>query len=258
MPSNHLILCQPLLLPPSIFPSFRIFSSESVLHIRWPKCWSFSFSISLSNKYSGLISYRIYRLDLLAVQGTLKSVLQHHSSKASILRCSAFFIVQLLHPYMTTGKTIALTRRIFVLNDKLNSSVGPPSRNVFFALKVWTEWSLRPQIIHKRYKALKLCLGLEYCWPSDSKNRMLWMALSRFIWMPGQCLNARVATKATFKSPHSQTRLSNPPACSWRAMYPHCIHHTRYDPLPPCQSCQWGCELHYYLTQCYLAPLFNP
>lgn len=144
------------------------------------------------------------------------------------------------------------------LNDKLNSSVGPPSRNVFFALKVWTEWSLKPQIIHKGYKALKLCLGLEYCWPSDSKNRMLWVALSRFIWMPGQCLNARVATKATFKSPHSQTRLSNPPACSWRAMYPHCVHHTRYDPLPPCQSCQWGCELHCYLTQCYLAPLFNP
>ena len=114
MPSNQLILCCPLLLLPSTFPSIRVFSNELVLPIRWPKCWSFSFSISLSNKYSGLISYRIYRLDLLAVQGTLKSVLQHHSSKASILRCSAFFIVQLLHPYMTTGKTIALTRWTFV------------------------------------------------------------------------------------------------------------------------------------------------
>ena len=110
MPSNHLILCHPLLLPPSIFPSFRVYSNESVLCIRWPKYWSFSFSISHSSEYSGLISFRIDWLDLLAVQGTLKSILQHHSSKASILRRSAFFIVQLSHPYMTTGKTIALTR----------------------------------------------------------------------------------------------------------------------------------------------------
>ena len=107
MPSNHLILCHPLLLPPSIFPSVRVFSSESVLCVQWPKYWSFSFSISPSNEYSGLISFRIDWLSLLAVQGTLKSLLQHHSSKASILRCSAFFIVQLSHPYMTTGKTIA-------------------------------------------------------------------------------------------------------------------------------------------------------
>ena len=114
MPSIHLILCCPLLLPPSIFPSIRIFSNESVLHIRWPKYWSFSFSISLFNEYSGLISFRMDWLDLLAVQGTLKSLLQHHSSKASILQCSAFFIVQLSHPYMTTGKTIALTRRTFL------------------------------------------------------------------------------------------------------------------------------------------------
>ena len=114
MPSNHLILCRPLLLLPSIFPSIRVFSNESVLCIRWPKYWSFSFSICPSNEYSGLISFRIDCLDLLAVQGTLKSLLQHYSSKASILRCSAFFIVQLSHPYMTTGKTIALTRRIFV------------------------------------------------------------------------------------------------------------------------------------------------
>ena len=114
MPSSHLILCCPLLLSPSIFSSIRIFSNESVLCIRWPKYWSFSFSISPSNEYSGLISFRMDWLDLLAVQGTLKSLLQHHSSKASILRCSAFFTVQLSHPYMTTGKTIALTRWIFV------------------------------------------------------------------------------------------------------------------------------------------------
>ena len=110
IPSNHLILCCPLLLLPSIFPSIRVFSSESVLRIRWPKNWSFSFSISPSNKYSGLISFRMDWLNLLVVQGTLKSLLQHRGSKASILRCSAFFIVQLSHPYMTTGKTIALTR----------------------------------------------------------------------------------------------------------------------------------------------------
>ena len=110
MPSNHLILCCPLLLLPSIFPSIRVFSNESALHSRWPKYWSFSFSISPSNKYAGLISFRIDWLDLLAVQGTLKSLLQHHSSKASILWHSAFFIVQLSHPYMTTGKAVALTR----------------------------------------------------------------------------------------------------------------------------------------------------
>ena len=109
MPSNHLVLCHPLLLLPSIFPSSRVFSNESVLCIRWPKYWSFSFSISPSNEYSGLISFRIDWLDLLAVQGTLKSLLQHHNSKASVLQHSAFFIVQLSHPYMTTGKTIALT-----------------------------------------------------------------------------------------------------------------------------------------------------
>ena len=114
MPSNHLILCHPFLLLPSIFPSIRVFSNESALQMRWPKYWSFSFSISPSNEHSGLISFRMDWLDLLAVQGTLKSLLKHHSSKASILRCSAFFIVQLSHPYMTTGKTIALTRRTFV------------------------------------------------------------------------------------------------------------------------------------------------
>ena len=114
MPSNHLILCHPLHFPPSIFPSIRIFINESVLHIRWPKCWSFSFNISPSNEYSELISFRTNWLDLLAVTGTPKSVLQHHNSKASILRHSAFFIVQLSHPYMTMGKTIALTKWTFV------------------------------------------------------------------------------------------------------------------------------------------------
>ena len=116
MRSNHLILCGPLLLPPSVFPRIRVFSNEPALRIRWPKCWGFSFSNSPSNEYSGLISFRksisfrVNWLDLLAVQGTLKSLLQHHSSKASILRCSAFFIVQLSHPFMTTGKTIALEK----------------------------------------------------------------------------------------------------------------------------------------------------
>ena len=114
MPSNHLILSHPLLLPPSIFPSIRVFSNESVLHIKWPKYWSFSFNISPSNEYWGLISFRIDWLDLLAVQGTLKSLLQHHSSKALILQHSVFFIVQLSHPFMNTGKSIALTKQTFV------------------------------------------------------------------------------------------------------------------------------------------------
>ena len=114
MPSSHLILCRPLLLPPSKLQGIRVFSNELVFHIRWPKYWSFSFSISPSNEYSGLISLRIDWLDHLAVLGTLKSLLQHHSSKAPILQCSTFFIVQLSHPYMTTRKTVALTRRTFV------------------------------------------------------------------------------------------------------------------------------------------------
>ena len=114
MPSNNLNFCHPLLLMPSIFPSIRVFSNESALCIRWPKYWSFNFNISPSNEHPGLISFRMDWLDLLAVQGTLKSLLQHHSRKASILWLSAFFIVQLSHPYMTTGKTIALTRRTFV------------------------------------------------------------------------------------------------------------------------------------------------
>ena len=120
MPSNHLILCRPLLLLPSIFPSIRVFFNESALRIRWPKDWSFSFNISPSSEHPGLISFRMAWLDLLAIQGALKSLLQHHSSKASILWCSAFFIVQVSHPYMTTGKTTALIRWTFV--DKVVSA----------------------------------------------------------------------------------------------------------------------------------------
>ena len=124
MPPNHLILCHPLLLLPLIFLSIKVFSNEWVLRIRWPKYWSFSFSISPSNEHFGLISFRMDWLDLLAVQGTLKSLLQHHSSKASILRRSAFFVVQLSHPYMTTGKTIALTRQTFVGNKPIEVNVN--------------------------------------------------------------------------------------------------------------------------------------
>ena len=133
MPSNHLILCHPLLLPPSIFPSIRVFSNESVLHIRWPKYWIFSFSISPSNEYSGLISFRMALLNLLAVQGTLKSFLQHHNLKASILWHSAFFIVQLSHPYMTIGKTIALTRcTTYSFNVLLSQFLTNPLLHVRF------------------------------------------------------------------------------------------------------------------------------
>ena len=130
MPSNHLILCRPLLLLPSIFPSIGVFSNELALHIRWPKCWSFSFSTRPSNEYSGLISFRIDWLDLLAVQGTLKSLLQHHSSKASVLQCSAFLMVQFSHLYMITGKTIALTVRapaFTLIPGSHQSALCPPS-----------------------------------------------------------------------------------------------------------------------------------
>ena len=138
MPSSHLILCHPLLLLPPIPPSIRVFSNGSTLHMRWPKYWSFSLSVSPSNEQPGLTSFRMDWLDLLAVQGTLKSLRQHHSSKASILRCSAIFIVQLSHPYMTTGKTIALTRRTFV--GKIMSLLtlcqcGPPHLQVSLTLR---------------------------------------------------------------------------------------------------------------------------
>ena len=136
--SNHLILCRPLLLPPSIFPSIRVFSNESVLCIRWPKHWSFSFSLRPSNEYSGLISFRMDWLDLLSVQGTLKSLLQHHNSKASILQHSAFFMVQLSHPYMTIGKTIALTIVALFTIAKIRKQPSCPSMDKW----IYIQWNL--------------------------------------------------------------------------------------------------------------------
>jgi len=166
MQSNHLILCSPLLLLPSIFPSIRVFSNKSVLHRRWPKYWNFNFSISPSNEYSGLISFRIDWLDLLAVQGTLKSLLQHRSSKASILQHSAFFIVQLLHPYMTSGKTIALTRQTFIgkimslLFNMLSRFVIaflPRSKGLLISLQ-----SPSAVILEPPYPAAKVCHGFHF------------------------------------------------------------------------------------------------
>ena len=154
MSSSHFILCRPLLLLPSTFPSIRVFSNESVLPIRWPKDWCFSFSISPSNEYSGLISFRMYWLYLLAVQGTLESLLQHHSSKASILQCTAFFIVRLSHPYLTTGKTIALTRWTFVgkvmplvfnMLSKLVITFLPRSKHLLISwLQSYLQWFWSP------------------------------------------------------------------------------------------------------------------
>ena len=159
MPSNHLILCHPLLLLPSIFPSIRVFSNESALRVRWPKYWSFSFNMIPSNEYSGLISFRMDWLDLLAVQGTLKSLLQHHSSKASILRHSAFFIVQLSHPHMTTGKTIALTRRTFV-NKEMSLLFNTLSRLVITFLprskRLLSSWLQSPSTVILEPQKIKL------------------------------------------------------------------------------------------------------
>src|SRR5574341_21459 len=152
MSSNHLILCRPLLLLPSVIPSIRVFSNESVLHIRWPKYWSFSFSIGPSNEYSGLISFRMDWLDLLVIQGTLESFLQYHSSKASILRHLAFFRVQLSHPYMTTGKTIALTRQTFV-GKVMSLLLNMLSRLVITLLprrkRLLIPWLQSPSICHE-------------------------------------------------------------------------------------------------------------
>ena len=158
MPSNHLILCCPLLLLPSIFPSIRVFSNELVLHIRWPKYWGFSFGISPPNEYSGLIFLRMDWLDLLAVQGTLKSLLQHHNSKASVLRHSAFFILQLSYPYMTTGKTIALTRRTFV-GKVMSLLLNMLSRLVITFLpssqRLFTSWLQSPSAVILEPKKIK-------------------------------------------------------------------------------------------------------
>ena len=169
MPPNHVILCCPLLLPPSIIPRIRVLSNESALHIRWPKYWSFSFSISPSNEYSGLISFRMDWLDLLAIQGTCKSLLQHHSSKATILQCSAFFIVQLSHPYMTTGKTIPLTRWTFVgqvmslLFSMLSRWVIAFLPRIKCLLISWLESPCAvilepPKIKEVRYQLVNICL----------------------------------------------------------------------------------------------------
>ena len=159
MPSNHLILCCPLLLLPSIFPSIRVFSNQLALHIRWPKYWSFSFSISPSNEYSGLISFRIDWFDRLAVPGTLKSLLQHQSSKASILWHSPFFTVQLSHPYMTTGKTIALTRQTFVgldLIDRVPDELWDEVHDIV------QETGIRPSPWKRNAKKQNGCLGRPY------------------------------------------------------------------------------------------------
>ena len=182
MPSNHLILCHPLLLLPSIFPNIRVFSNESALRIRWPKYCSFSFSTHPSNEYSGLISFRMGWLDLLAVQGTLKSCLQHHSLKASVLRCSAFFIVQHSHPYMTTGKTIALTRWTFV-GKVLSLLLNTLSRLVITFLprskRLLISWLQSPSTVILEPKKIKAgtvstvsplisheVMGQEKLWPS--------------------------------------------------------------------------------------------
>ena len=167
MPPNHFILCHPLLLLPSILPRIRVFSNESVLCIRWPKVWSFSFNISPSNEHPGLISFRMDLLDLLAVQGTLKSLLQHHSSKASILWCSAYFIVQLSHPYMTTGKTIALTRWTFV--GKVMSLLFSMLSRLVIAFLLRSKrplisWLLSPSAVILAPKKIK-------CYCLDSKER---------------------------------------------------------------------------------------
>ena len=178
MPSNHLILCPPLLLLPSIFPSIRVFSNESALCIRWPKYWNFSFNISPYNEYPGLISFRMDWLDLLAVQGIFKSLLQYHSSKASILRHSAFFIVQLSHPYMTTGKTIALARRTLV--DKVMSLLfNTLSRLVITFLPrskcLLISWLQSPSAVILKPKKTKVshCFPIYFPWSDGTRRHEL-------------------------------------------------------------------------------------
>ena len=184
MPSNHLTLCHPLCFPPSIFPSIRVSSNESVLYIRWPNYWTLSFNISPSNEYSGLISFRIDWLDLLAVQGTLKSPLQHHSSKVSIIQRSAFFIVQLSQPYMTTGKTTALTRRTFVgkvmslffnMLSKLIISFLPRSK------RLWISWLHSPSAVILEPK--KIVCHCSHWFPSICHEVMGPDALILVFWM---------------------------------------------------------------------------
>ena len=190
MPSNHLILCCPLLLLPSIFPSIRVFSNESALHISWPKYWGFSFSISPSNEYSGLIFFRIVWLDLLAVQGTLKSLLQHHSLKASILQRSAFFMVQLSHPYMTTGKTIPLTRQtfvskvmslLFIMLSTLVIAFLPVGKHLLIS---WLQLPSAVILEPRRFSRVRLCDPIDGSPPSSTIPGILqartleWVAIS--------------------------------------------------------------------------------
>ena len=186
MPSSHLILCCPLLLLPPIPPSIRVFSNESTLHMRWPKYWSFSFGISPSNEYSGLISFRMDCLDLLAVQGTLKSLLQHHSSKASVW-CSAFFMVQLSHPYMTTGKTIALTRWTFVgkvmsllfnMLSRLFITFLPKSKHLLIS------WLQSPGAMHQIYLVLHAHVYVNVYMCIMNPTSMLIYHISRVVWLP--------------------------------------------------------------------------
>ena len=198
MPSNHLILCCPLLLSPSIFPSIRVFSNESVLHLRWPKFWSFSFSISPSNKYSGLISFRMDCLDLLAVQGTLKSLLQHHSSEASILWCSAFFMVQLSHLYMTTGKTITLTRWTFV--SKVMSLLFNMLSRLFI--------TFLPSSMHLLISLMLQNNSLPYCWGLTlCLFDYLWYIGFLLVWK-GQSSFQSQRKAMPFKLPHNCTHLT--------------------------------------------------
>ena len=197
MPSSHLILCRPLLFLPSIFPSIRVFSSESALRIRWPKYWSFSFTISPSNEYSGLISFRMDWWDLLAVQGTLNSLLQHYSSKALILQCSAFFIVQFSHPYMTTGKTIALTRRTFV-GKVMSLLLNMLSRLVITFLlrckRLLISWLLSSSAVILQPQKIKSATVFTVC-PSICHEVMAVDAMVFVFWM--------LSFKPTFHSPLS-------------------------------------------------------
>ena len=215
MPSNHLILCRPLLLLPSIFLSIRVFTNESVLRIMWPKYWSFTFSISPSNEYSGLISFRVDWLDLLIVQGTLKNLLQHHSSRASILPCSAFFIVQLSHPYMTTGKTIALTRWTFVgkvisllsnMLSRLVITLLPRSKCLLIS------WLQSPSAVIWGSPPNKVCHCF-HCFPiylpGSDGDRMPWSSFFEcWVLKPAFPLSSSTFIKRLFSSsPFSATRV---------------------------------------------------
>ena len=244
MPSNHLILCHPLLLLPSIFPSIRVFWNESFIHIRWPKYWMFIFSISPSNEYSGLISFRMDCLDLLAVQGTLKSLLQHHSSKASILLCSAFYIVQLSHPYLTTEKTIALTRwtsvceiisLLFRLLSRLVITFLPRSKCVLFS------WLQSLSVVILEPKKIKSVTVFPFIWHEvmgpEAMILVIWMlsfrptfSLSSFTFIKRLFSSSLLSAIRVVSSAYLRLSLI-PPAI----FIPACVH--------PDQHFSW-CTLH--------------